>query len=146
MALEYESFWNKNSFAVVGHSGSKRKFPRLTYNGLKKIGKTVYAVDPGADQIDGDQAYGDFSSLPGAVEAAVLELPKEETRDWVAKAAESGIKELWVHKRTDTPEAVELAREKGIKVHTGTCAVMYVTPGFSSHAIHKWIFKLLGKY
>ena len=48
--------------------------------------------------------------------------------------------------RMDTPEAVELAREKGIKVHTGTCAVMYVTPGLTGHSIHKWINKLIGKY
>ena len=146
MTSSYEEFWNKSSYAVVGNSGSKRKFPRLTYNGLKKIGKTVYAVDPGAEQIEGDNTYPDFASLPAKVEGAVLEVPREETRDWVEKAAESGIKEIWMHMRMDTPEAVDLAREKGIKVHTGTCAVMYVTPGLTGHSIHKWINKLLGKY
>jgi len=35
MPSEYEDFWNKGSFAVVGHSGSKRKFPTLTYVGQK---------------------------------------------------------------------------------------------------------------
>ena len=146
MASEYEGFWTKSSFAVVGHSGSKKKFPRMTYSGLKKIGKTVYAVDPNAEQIDGDKVYPDLASLPGEVEGAVLELPKEETADWVAKAAEAGFKEIWIHMKTDTPEAVELAKQKGMKVHTGSCAVMYVTPGFSLHSIHKWIDKLMGKY
>ena len=44
------------------------------------------------------------------------------------------------------PEALALARKKGLNVHSGTCAVMYVTPGFTYHSIHKWIMKLLGKY
>jgi predicted CoA-binding protein len=146
MPSEYENFWNKNSFALVGHSGSKRSFPRLTYIGLKKSGKTVYAVDAGGEQIEGDASYPDFASLPGTVEAAILEVPKEETKDWVARAADAGIKELWIHMKTDTPEAIELAKQKGMNVLHGTCAVMYVTPGITGHSIHKWIFQLLGKY
>jgi len=146
MPSEYEKFWDKSSFAVVGHTGSKRKFPNLTYVGLKQMGKTVYAVDPAAKQIDGDKAYPDFASLPAGVEAAVLEAPKDETADWVAKAADAGIKNLWIHQKLETPQAVQLAKEKGINTLTGTCAVMYVTPGLTYHSIHKWIFNLLGKY
>jgi predicted CoA-binding protein len=146
MPSEYENFWNKNSFALVGHTGSKKKFPRMTYAGLKKSGKTVYAVDPGADQIDGDKTYSDLASLPDGVEAAILELPKDETKDWVEKVADAGIKNVWIHMRTDTPEALALAKEKGLNALSGTCAVMYVTPGVTGHSIHKWIFQLLGKY
>jgi hypothetical protein len=29
---------------------------------------------------------------------------------------------------------------------TGTCAVMYLTQGFTYHSIHKWLNKVLGKY
>ena len=28
----------------------------------------------------------------------------------------------------------------------GTCAVMYLTPGFAYDSIHKWIMQLTGKY
>jgi predicted CoA-binding protein len=146
MASDYENFWDHENYALVGHTGSARKFPRMTYDGLKKSGKTVYAIDPGAEQIDGEATYPDFASLPGKVDCAILELPKEETTEWVEKVAKTGIKDLWIHMNTDTPEAVELAKEKGITVHTGTCAVMYVTPGITFHSIHKWIFQLLGKY
>jgi len=145
MGSNHEDFFLKSSFAIVGHS-AKKNFPKLTYGGLKQMGKTVYAVDPGSNEIEGDKAYPDLASLPGKVEAVVLELPKEETADWVAKAAEAGIKDLWVHMNTETDEALVLAREKGMNLRTGTCAVMYVTPGFSFHSFHKWIMKLRGKY
>ena len=145
MASKYESFWSSKSYAVVGHS-SKQSFPKITYVGLKKSGKKVFAVDSSTDTVEGDKAYPDLASLPEKVEAAVIEVPNEETKDWIAKAANAGIKNVWIHMECDTPEALALAQEKGLNVCHGTCAVMYVIPGFSFHSIHKWINKMLGKY
>jgi len=145
MPTEHEKFWTNASFALVGHSAEKG-FPTLSYGELKKQGKKVFAVDPSVDQIAGDKTYPDLASLPEAVDAVVLEVPKQETEEWVAKAADAGIQNLWIHMNRDTPEALALAQEKGMQVHTGTCAVMYVTQGFTYHSLHKWINQLLGKY
>ncbi len=145
MASDYESFWENRSFAVVGHT-SKRSFPCLTYRGLKKLGKKVFPVDPSTEEIEGDKTYADLAALPEKVDGVVLELPREETRDWVAKAAGAGIKEVWIHMNTETPEALALAKEKGMNARSGTCAVMYVMPGFTYHSLHKWIMKLVGRY
>ena len=131
--------------AFVGHS-TEKDFPALSYGELKKQGKKVFAVDPSVDQVAGDKTYPDLASLPEKVDAVVLEVPKQETEDWVAKAADAGIQNLWIHMNRDTPEALALAKERGMKVHTGTCAVMYVTQGFSYHSLHKWINQLLRKY
>jgi hypothetical protein len=64
----------------------------------------------------------------------------------VRKAADAGIKNVWIHMGRDTPGAIALAEEKGLTVLTGTCAVMYVKKGPSYHSIHKWINKMIGKY
>jgi predicted CoA-binding protein len=145
VASDYEVFWRNRSFAVVGHE-AKKNFPRLTYRGLKRLGKVVFPVDPSAVEIEGDKAYADLDNLPEKVDAVVLEVPKEETRDWVAKAAEVGVKDVWIHMQRDTPEALALAKEKGMNARSGTCAVMYVTSGLTYHSIHKWIMKMAGKY
>jgi len=145
MPTEHEEFWTNSSFAFVGHS-TEKEFPTLSYSELKKQGKKVFAVDPSVDEIAGDKTYPDLASLPEKVDAVVLELPKPETEDWVAKAADAGIRNVWIHMNRETPEALALARERGIKIHTGTCAVMYVKRGFSYHSLHKWINQLLGKY
>jgi predicted CoA-binding protein len=142
---DYESFWENDSFAVVGHAAN-RNFPHLTYRGLKSLGKVVFPVDPSAEEIEGDKAYALLADLPQEVDAVILEVPCEETRDWVMQAAELGIKDVWIHMLRDTPEALELAAEKGLNVRSGTCAVMYLDPGPSYHAVHKWIMKLAGKY
>ncbi len=145
MSSQYESFWNARSFAVIGHS-VKARFPVITYRGLKKLGRDVYPVDPSAGTIEGDRAYRDLESLPNPVEAAVIEVPKEETRDWVERAARVGIKEVWIHTGRETPETLALAREHGLHLRTGTCAAMYVTPGLNYHAVHGLIQRLRRKY
>ena len=76
----------------------------------------------------------------------MLELPKEETAAWVARVANAGIKAVWIHQHTDTPEALALAGDRGLDVCAGTCAVMYVTPGLSAHSPHRWIMRALGKF
>ena len=145
MTSPRQSFWEHGSFAVVGHS-AQRNFPKITYKKLRDAGRTVYAVDPSVERIGGDVAYRDLASLRGPVEAAVLELPKDETADWVTRVADAGIGAVWIHQQTDTPEALEPARARGLEVCSGACAVMYVTPGLSPRAPHRWIMKLAAKF
>jgi hypothetical protein len=134
MPSECENFWGAGSYAVVGHQSSKKPYPKITYGALKERGATVYPMDPDGGTVEGDAAYADFSALPGPVDAAVLELPKEETAAWVAKAADAGVKQIWIHQMTDTPEALAEAEKRGLKVISGHCAVMYNKPGMSMHA------------
>jgi len=145
MTSNYETFWDHQSFAVIGHE-SRKNFPVLTYHGLKKQGKTVYPVDPSVRQIEGDTAFADLACLPEKVDAAILEVPKDETATWIRHVADAGIKDVWIHMGRDTPEALALAEERGLNVRSGSCAVMYVTKGFTYHSIHKGIMKLIGKY
>jgi len=146
MPTDHEAFWGRSSFAFVANS-AKKPFPKLSYGELKgQSGKKVFAVDPSLEEIAGERAYPDFASLPESVEAAVLEVPREETAAWVGKAADAGVKHLWIHMGRETPEALALAEERGLSVLKGTCAVMYVKPGLSYHSLHKWINKAIGKY
>lgn len=146
MTSERERFWGADSYAVVGRQTSRKAYPRITYGALKDLGKTVYAVDPDGGTVEDDAAYADFAALPGPVDAAVLELPREETAAWVARVADAGVRRIWIHQMTDTPEALAEAERRGLSVIAGHCAVMYVKPGFSGHAVHRGIWKLLGKY
>lgn len=146
MTSKHEAFWDHSSFAFVGHA-AKKPFPRLSFAALRKQrGKTVFAVDPSVLLIDGQPTYRDFESLPQKVDAVVLEVPKEETASWVQKAAAAGITNVWIHMNRETPEALSVAREAGLNVLTGTCAVMYVNHDLSYHTIHRWLNRALGKY
>ena len=145
MTTRNEYFWQKQNYAFVGHSAAKG-FPKLSYAAAKKIGKTVFAVDTSVSMIDGDPTYDDLTALPDSVDGVVIEVPPDETAGWVQKAIDAGVKDVWIHMGRETQEALKLASEAGINLHTGTCAVMYVVPGPSYHSIHKWINKAAGKF
>ena len=70
MPSSREDFWGLQSFAFVGDSRGNRAFPKLSYAGARKLGKTVYAVDPAGGTVDGDTVYTDLAQLPAPVEAA----------------------------------------------------------------------------
>jgi len=145
MPSDREQFWNAKSYAVVGDS-AKRRFPKTTYNALKNANRTVVPIDPSEGTIEGDKAYPDFTYVQPMPEAAVIEVPKEETESWVEKAAAAGIKKVWIHMGTDTPEALAAAEKHGMQICSGTCAVMYTVPGFTGHSVHRGIMKVLKKY
>ena len=145
MRSTYETFWDRASFAVVGDS-PHRAFPKLTYRGLKALGKTVFALDSTEREIDGDPVFRDLAALPQSVDAIVLEVPKSQTRTWIERAADAGIHDVWIHMGTESPDALALAKDRGLDARSGTCAVMYLTPHFSYHSLHKWAMKLVGRY
>lgn len=145
MASDYETFWDLKRYALVGNSKT-RPFPKLTFAGLKRNGKIVYPVDRSESQIDGERTYASLAELPEPVDAVVIEVPKEEAFEWFKQAADSGVKDIWLHGKTETPECTALAKEQGIRLRSGTCAVMYLHRGFSPHAIHRFINRVLGKY
>lgn len=144
MPSNYETFFDHHAYAVVGHH-ARKPFPRLTYAGLKKRGKQVFPVDPTLNAVEGDKTFASLADLPSKVDAAVLELPQDETKDWVDRVAQAGIKHLWLHQNSDTPAALAAAQEHGLQVRHGTCAVMYLNGGFP-HFIHKFIQRLRKKY
>lgn len=140
-----ETFWDNASFAFVGHS-AKKPFPKLSYGELKRQGKKVFAVDPSVESVLGDRTYADLASLPQKVAAVVIEVPREETARWVERAADAGVEHVWIHMLRDTPEALAVARARGIHLRTGSCAMMYVSHGLSYHAVHRALDKALGRY
>jgi hypothetical protein len=135
-------FFSDDRFILVGDTGG-RKFPLFAKRFLEEQGKTVYAVD-----LAGSEGYlGSLDEVPEGAQALIVEVPKERTEQVVAAAVEKGIKKVWIHQMTDTPEALAACATAGVRVESGSCAVMYLAPsGFSPHSIHRGIWKLLGKY
>ena len=146
MASNKQEFFELESFAVVGQTAG-RPFPKLTYRNLRQLERKIFPVDlSGKEEIEGDSAYSSLADLPEPVAGAIVEVPRSEVMGVVEAVVAAGIKDLWLHMKTDTPEVLELCQREGINVRTGGCAVMYTQQGFSFHSIHKGLVKLFGKY
>ncbi len=135
-------FFTHQRFALVGDSRDK-KFPQFTHKYLQEQGKTVYPVDLAG----GKPGYlGSMAEVPEDAEAVIIEVAKEKTHEVVSRAVEHGFKSIWLHQMTDTPEALQLAAAAGASVEAGGCAVMYLAPTLTPHALHRGIWKLIGRY
>ena len=141
MSIKAE-FFQQQRFALVGDSRTK-KYPKFTMKYLQEKGKTVYPVDLAGGQ---PGFLDSLADVPADAEAVIIEVAKEDTKDVVASALDKGLERIWIHQMTETPEAVELATSRGASVHTGNCAVMYLAPTASPHALHRGIWKLIGRF
>ena len=85
--------------AVTGVSRQPKSHGSNTvYRRLRERGYDVYAVNPNADEVEGDRAYKDLGSIPGGVEAVVIATRPEIAEETMRECAELAIKHVWMHR------------------------------------------------
>jgi predicted CoA-binding protein len=68
----------------------------FVYRRLRDRGYQVFAVNPNADEVEGDRAYHDLSSIPGGVDAVVIGARPERAEGTMRESAGLGIKRVWM--------------------------------------------------
>ena len=92
------AFLANKRVAVTGVSRTpKTHGSNSVYRRLRDRGYDVFAVNPNADQVEGDRAYKDLRSIPGGVDAVVIATRPELGEATVRECAELGIKHVWMH-------------------------------------------------
>jgi len=142
---QIEEFLSTEKIAVVGVSGSKKKFGNIVFHDLKSKGYTAYPVNPKAREIEGEKCYPDLTSLSGIAEAAVLVVPPKVTDVVVQDALAAGIKKIWMQQGSESKEAIKFCLENDIDVITDHCILMFAQPAGFIHKAHKWILNLTGQ-
>ena len=102
-----------------GHGGN------VVYQRLRDRGYEVFAVNPNADEVEGDRCYPNLTSIPGGVEAVVIGTRPERAEDTMRECAELGIKHVSMHwgagASSVSTTATEYGRQHGITVIDGGC-------------------------
>ena len=65
---------------------------------LRERGYEVFAVNPNADEVEGDRCYHDLGSIPGGVEAVVIGTRPETAEETMRECVELGIGHVWMHR------------------------------------------------
>lgn len=112
------------TYAVVGASRDPQKYGYLVYRSLKAAGKTALAVNPNADDVDGDRCYSSLVDLPVVPDVAVLVVPPAVSLSAVAECARLGIANVWMQPGAESDAAVDACRAAGIAVVSGGACVM----------------------
>jgi len=144
MNNDKEAFVAEKTLAVVGVSRG-RGFGNHVYSHLKKKGYKVLPVNAQADSIDGEPCYRSLADLPEPVGGVVTVVPPAETEKIVEECGRLGVRRVWMQQGSESAKAVERCRALGIASVAGECLIMHTNPGFP-HSIHRFIWKVLGKY
>jgi predicted CoA-binding protein len=115
------------------------------YKRLRERGYEVFAVNPNAQEVEGDRCYHDLASIPGGVEAVVIATRPELAEDTVRECAELGIRHVWMHRGPGTGSvsaaATAYGREHGITVIDGGCPLMFEPTADFGHKLMRLVYR-----
>jgi uncharacterized protein len=139
------AFLAKKRVAVTGVSRApKQHGSNAVYKRLRDRGYDVYAINPNAEQVEGDRAYPDLRSVPGGVDAVVIATAPERADETMRECAELGIKHVWMHRSygggSVSDSATEYGRQQGITVIDGGCPCMFEPTADFGHKIMRRVY------
>ena len=141
-----DAFLGSASFAVAGVSRNKNKFGSVIFRELKARGLKIYPLNPAMDEVEGEKCYPSARDLPEKVEGLISVVSPSAAAKVAKDAWEAGIEKIWFQQGSQSDEALEFCREKGLTVVAKECIFMYYEPVTSFHRFHRGIAKLFGKY
>lgn len=144
-----DQFLAHRRIAVTGVSRTPQNHgSNVVYTRLKQRGYEVFAVNPNADQVEGDPCYADLGSIPGGVEAVVIGTRPERALGTMRECEVLGISHVWMHRSVGggsvSAEAADYGREHGITVIDGGCPLMFKPVSDTGHRVMKWAFTMNG--
>lgn len=141
------TFLASKRVAVTGVSRTPKSHgSNVVYRRLRERGYEVFAVNPNAQEVEGDRAYHDLRSIPGGVEAVVIGTRPQIAEGTMRECAELGIKQVWMHHGISagsvSAAATDYGRQHGITVIDGGCPLMFAP---TSDLGHKFIRIIYGR-
>jgi predicted CoA-binding protein len=131
--------------AVTGVSRTpKTHGSNNVYKRLRDRGYEVFAINPNASEVEGDQAYPDLESIPGGVDAVVIGTRPAFAESTMKECAELGIKHVWMHRGPGggsvSDAATVYGRQNGITVIDGGCPLMFRPTADFGHKVMRILY------
>lgn len=126
----------------AGHGGN------VVYRRLRERGYEVFAVNPYAEEVEGDRAYHALADIPGGVDGVVIATRPEVADATMRECAELGIDHVWMHRGPGggsvSPAAAAYGREHDIAVIDGGCPCMFGPTADAGHKVMRALLTLTG--
>jgi hypothetical protein len=143
-------FLAHHRIAVTGVSREPQSHgANVVYKRLRDRGYEVFAVNPKADEVEGDRCYHSLSEIPDGVEAVVIATAPEHAGSTVRECDDLGIKDVWMHRAfgggSVCDQATVYGRDHGMTVIDGGCPLMFEPTADFGHKVMKVILTRTGK-
>jgi uncharacterized protein len=143
------AFLASRRVAVTGVSRHPKDHgSNVVYKRLRDRGYEVFAVNPNADEVEGDRCFHDLRSIPGGVDAVVIATRPELAEETMRECAELGVKHVWMHRGPGagsvSAEAADYGRRRDIAVIDGGCPCMFGPTADFGHRAMRVVLTLSG--
>jgi len=144
-----QEFLAQKRIAVAGVSRDSKQPANLIYRRLRDTGHEVFAVNPNADELEGDVCYAIVTDIPGGVDGVVVVTPPGAATAVIEDCAAAGVPRVWLHRGIGpgsmSDEAVAACRDHGIAVIPGGCPNMFGATSDAGHRCMLHALQLTGK-
>lgn len=144
-----DEFLRQERIAVAGVSRDTRQPANLIYRRLRETGHRVFAVNPSADEVEGDRCFASVRAIEQPIDGVVIVTPPDAAAGVVEDCAAAGVPRVWLHRGLGpgslTDEAVAACRSHGIAVIPGGCPNMFGTTSDPAHRSMRRVLTLAGK-
>jgi predicted CoA-binding protein len=144
-----DEFLAQPRIAVAGVSRDAKQPANLIYRRLRAAGHEVFAVNPNAEQVEGDACFESVTAIPGGVDGVVVVTPAEAAIDVAADCAEAGVPRVWLHRGvgpgSSSDAAVEYCRRHGITTIPSGCPCMFGATSDPGHKCLRGMLRLTGR-
>jgi len=123
MSVEEEILKSSRIVAVVGLSTNPERPSYRIACYLKEHGYKIIPVNPGAQEILGEQCYPDLSSIPEPVDVVNIFRRPEETPTIVEEAVKIKAKAVWMQEGVINEIAANMARKAGLLFVMDRCTM-----------------------
>ena len=138
----FQALFEPRSIALIGASGDSRKNTSRPQRYLRKHGYTgrIIPINPGRDEIFGEKAYPDVTSVPEPVDHAFIMVPADAVQASIEQCAAKGVQVATIYSdgfaetgadgRRKQDQILEIARAGGVRVIGPNCiGLMNTDPG-----------------
>jgi predicted CoA-binding protein len=119
-----EHILDQKVFAVTGVSRNPEKYGYQVYQRLKGAGYTVFAVNPNADEIEGDPCYPSLDNVPGQIDCVVTVTQPEITEETMLTAGHLRIQYCWMQPGAESTAAINKAQAYSMQLISGGPCIM----------------------
>ena len=138
----FQALFEPRSVALIGASGDAKKNTSRPQRYLRKHGYTgrIIPINPGREEIFGEKAYPDLTSVPEPIDHAFIMVPASAVQAAVEQCAAKGVPVATIYSdgfgetgeegRRNQDRIVEIARAGGVRVIGPNCiGLMSTDPG-----------------
>ena len=92
---------------------------RALYQLFKNAGIRIYPISADLESMEGDKTYRSLSELPSPVDAVITCLKRDKALKVVEEAAGAGVKHVFFQPMTNSREAMDFCKAKGMDYAKG---------------------------